>query len=30
MLNIDKDFLNVIDWIEIKFFIFRILNEHEI
>jgi hypothetical protein len=30
VLNMDKDFLNVIDWIEIKLSIFQVLNEHEI
>jgi hypothetical protein len=30
VLNMDKDFLNVIDGIEIKFYIFQVLNEYEI
>jgi hypothetical protein len=29
-LNMDKDILNVIDRIEVKFSIFQVLNEHEI
>jgi hypothetical protein len=30
VLNMDKDFLNVIDGIEVKIPIFQVLNEHEI
>jgi hypothetical protein len=30
VLNMDKDFLNVINGIEVKFSIFQVLNEHEI
>ncbi len=30
VLNMDKDFFNLIDGIEVKFFIFQILNEYEI